>query len=147
MRRDRLWLCLAPAVLCLLDKGLTLWGQPAEYWAGDYARHDEANPVTAWFLGWHPAGLAASFALWVAVFGGLVAVLPARPARVVALAVTMGHATGAGTWLELVFRWYGAYPALFLASAALIVLSWERAAEAPVPPTGKGPDSPEAPAG
>jgi hypothetical protein len=30
---QRLWLCVPPITLCAFDGCMTLWGQPAAYWA------------------------------------------------------------------------------------------------------------------
>ena len=54
----KLWLCVAPMVLSVLDTALTLWGQPREYWAGDYTKCSEENPVLRWCLEQHPAAAA-----------------------------------------------------------------------------------------
>ena len=32
----RLWLCVPPILGTLGDFAVTAWGQPAEYWAGDF---------------------------------------------------------------------------------------------------------------
>lgn len=37
MINRRFGLCAAPILLFLVDISLTLWGQPADYWAGNYA--------------------------------------------------------------------------------------------------------------
>ena len=38
MNRNRIWLCIMPIVLFALDITLTLCGQPAAYWSGDFSR-------------------------------------------------------------------------------------------------------------
>src|SRR5262249_39553961 len=60
MRPERLWWCLPAIVLCAADGLLTLWGQPEEYWSGNYASIREGHPVAAWFLSLHPLAFAAS---------------------------------------------------------------------------------------
>jgi hypothetical protein len=127
MRGGRLWLCVAPAVLATLDKAMTLWGQPAEYWAGDYTGYNELNPVSAWSLGWHPLALVVQNFLWISAFGLLIVVLPRRMAKILALAIAMGHAAGVGWWLLIILQWFPLVMIHFLASAALLVFTWERA--------------------
>jgi hypothetical protein len=127
MRSKRLWLCVAPVVLCVLDNALTLAGQPARYWAGDYASREEFNPVMAWALERHPLVLAAQTTAWILLFCALIVVLPLRLAKVLALALSFGNATGAGHWMTWKFDLYWLYPIHFLASAALVVWTWEKA--------------------
>jgi hypothetical protein len=116
---------VAPVALNLLDNFLTAWGQPAEYWAGDYRQGGDSNPILDWFMKQHTLGLAAQTILWIAFYSSLIVILPGRLARVLALAVAMGHATGAGSWLVSGQDNYWIYPVLYLTSAALIVLTWE----------------------
>jgi hypothetical protein len=127
MRRRRLWLCAAPAALALLDNGLTLWGQPPEYWAGDTTKTSELSPAMTWFLRQHVLGGVVETVLWVAAVSLLIIVLPDLAAKVLALAVALGHATGAGSWLVRGPETYWIYPVLFLTSATLIVWTWRLA--------------------
>jgi hypothetical protein len=126
MRRERLWLCVAPIVLYLLDNSLTLLGQPADYW-DNYSRYSEFNPVAAWALEWHPIVFVIESLIWMVTFCLLIVILPNRLAQVLSLALTMGNATGSGHWLT---SWVGywAYPVLFLSTAALVIWTWEMAA-------------------
>src|SRR6266705_1942933 len=90
MQRSRLWLCVAPVAFCLLDVGLTLRGQPAEYWQGDYGTAFEGNPFFRWFLQQHPfAGLGIAVA-WISVFSLAILWLPTKLARVGAFTVLFG---------------------------------------------------------
>ena len=34
MLKAKIWLCVPPFALCMLDQGITLVGQSPEYWAG-----------------------------------------------------------------------------------------------------------------
>src|SRR5262245_22594461 len=126
-RTGKSWLWPAPVLLCLLDKGLTLWGQPPAYWAGDYARAAEGNPITRWCLEQHPAAYAAESILWVALFCALIAALPWLRANPVSLGVALGHVVGSATWLWGWFDLYCFFPGFLLACSALIVWTWERA--------------------
>jgi hypothetical protein len=127
MKRERLWLCVAPAALCLLDYSLTLLGQPATYWAGNYASYNEDDPLGGWALGKHPLAFLVYMLLWIALVSAPVLVLPRSLAKIVSLAVAMGHATGAASWARLMLGRYEVYPILFLACAALTVWSWHKA--------------------
>jgi hypothetical protein len=123
----KLWLCVAPTALSFLDTALTLWGQAPEYWAGDYTRCREGNPVLRWCLEQHPAAALAESAAWVVLFGAAVLVLPWRAAKVLALAVALGHVVGASSWLEDRLGTYWVYPGVLLGCAWMIVWTWERA--------------------
>jgi len=124
---DKLWLCVAPAILCALDQALTFSGQPAEYWGGDYMRCSEASPVSRWCLEQHPAAALAEAILWVALFGALIVISPWRVAQVISLGVALGHVIGASDWLWKEFGLYWLYPPVLLGSAGLIVWTWQRA--------------------
>jgi len=98
MNSRRIWLCLPPVFLCGLDGGMTLWGQPTEYWAGGYSTIREANPLAAWLLTVHPmaftaAGLVYCLAVCVAVLW-----LPLRYALALSILVSLAHAVGVVTW-------------------------------------------------
>jgi len=60
MRTQRLWLCLPAIVLCDADGFLTLAGQPAAYWSGEFTAAREGHAVPAWFLTLHPVAFAAA---------------------------------------------------------------------------------------
>jgi len=126
-RSGRFWLLTAPVLLCLLDNALTLCGQPAAYWAGDYIKADEGNPIALWCLKQHPAAFAAESLLWIALFGSLVVVLPWQLAKTVSLGVALGHIVGSAMWIGWRFEQYWLFPVLLLSSAGLIVWTWEQA--------------------
>jgi hypothetical protein len=113
----------------MLDVGLTLHGQPPEYWAGDYARTTEGAPFYRRLYTWHPAVAVGGHALWVALLVGLVVLLPEVLAVVLTIAVVFGHTAGAYTWVvSLLYAasgpaatgWYQAANGMFLASAAVV---------------------------
>jgi hypothetical protein len=114
-------------VLSILDNALTLLGQPPEYWAGDYTRCLEENPVLRWCLEHHPAAALAEGAVWVALVGAAVFVLPWRAAKVVSLGVALGHVVGASSWLQQRLATYWVFPVVLLGSAWMLVWTWERA--------------------
>jgi hypothetical protein len=126
-RSGRYWLWTAPVLLCLLDQGLTLCGQPSAYWAGDYTKAEEGNPIGRWCLEQHPAAFAAETFLWIALFGSLVVLLPWQLAKTVSLGVALGHIVGSAMWIWWRLEQYWLFPVLLLSSAGLIVWTWEQA--------------------
>ena len=65
MINRRFGLCAAPILLFLVDISLTLWGQPADYWAGNYAVAKEGSPEVRRVMQIHPALLFAMIAVWM----------------------------------------------------------------------------------
>lgn len=114
----RAGLVLPPVLLCLLDVGLTLAGQPAAYWAGDAARVDEFNPVGRVFLVVSP-WLFLAFGLgWATAFVTVLLSLPRRCARPFASLLTVGHTLRAAGWL-LKYGWPGVAAVVLLAGVIL----------------------------
>lgn len=104
LRSGRPWLCAAPIALCLTDLVLNR-GAPPDL--GALAR-------------------ALLTALWISLFSLLLVFLPLRPTKVLALAITLGHAihaialSGPGPLIRV-------GPIIVLLSALLIVATWEQA--------------------
>jgi hypothetical protein len=116
-------------LFCAFDGTITLAGQSADYWAGQYAAVNEGSPTFNHLLQVHPAAYAVGIVLWAAVFVGIIWLLPDTLALIVSIAVTFGHTVGAATWLLFRFRYgYQVCNGLFLVSAILlglgIRLSW-----------------------
>jgi hypothetical protein len=115
----------------MLDVGVTLNGQPPEYWAGDYARTTEGAAFYRRLYAIHPAAGVGGNLLWIGVVVGLLVLLPETFAVIFALAAVFGNTFGASTWVTaaLVSRaswgsptllnWYQASCGLFLAAAVL----------------------------
>lgn len=121
IRNRLLGLCLPPVLLCAFDNTVTLLGQSAEYWAGDYLRVNEASPTFHHLLQIHPLAFAVGIMAWMAVFVGIILLSPDILALIVSIAVTFGHAAGAATWLLWRFHYgYQAVNGLLLASAVLL---------------------------
>jgi hypothetical protein len=123
----RLWLCLPAIVLSAADGFLTLWGQPAEYWSGEFANVCEYHPVAAWFLGIHPLAFAAAGVPYLLLVVATVLWLPRRWAALVAAGVASGHALAVSIWCQNLFP----QPTLALVTVALVVvglgvLAWQR---------------------
>lgn len=132
MDRGRYWLCCAPAALIVLDVGLTLRGQPPEYWQGQYHTARELNPPACWALCLHPALFAALGLLWLGAVCALVLRLPRRAARGVALLTACGHTCGAASWLALGdggARGWALAALLFALAYALLTCTWRREAQ------------------
>lgn len=127
MKHHRFWLCASPLALCLLDQTITLAGQPEAYWSGLRSTACEGNPLFCWLLQQHPLAFEAGILVWIMLFCSLIIWLPRRAAMVIAIAVVLGHTWGTATWLCWQVR-HGYWIAigLFLASAILIVWSWEK---------------------
>lgn len=127
MKRRKVWLCVPPFVLCMLDQGITLYGQGPEYWRGNRSVAAEGNPWFYWLLLQHPLAFEAGILAWVAVFCVVILALPRRAAMTLSIAIVIGHTWGTATWLCYLFPlgyWFAL--ALFLASAIVIVATWER---------------------
>lgn len=114
-----LGLCLPPILYCLIDDGLTLIGQPAEYWAGDYSRVNEGSPTFHYLLSIHPMAFVAGAFLWICLFVAILLLLPETLALIMSIAIVFGHTAGAATWLLWRPNGYQLCNALFLLSAAV----------------------------
>jgi hypothetical protein len=97
--RRAVGLCGPAVLLSLADWALTLAGQPAAYWAGDYSRAYELSPTFHWLLAAHPALFLAGVLAWVGVFAALILLLPDPPAAMLSVAVAFGHTNGAASWV------------------------------------------------
>jgi hypothetical protein len=120
--RRFLGLCLSPLVFYALDNGLTLFGQSAEYWAGNYRCANEASPTFNHLLQIHPAAFLAGTLLWAAMFVAVILLLPAFLALITSIVVTFGHTLGAATWLMYRFH-FGYQMCLGLLLVSSIVLA------------------------
>jgi hypothetical protein len=116
--RERLWLCLPPALLCLADAALTLWGQPSVYWASDYVSAEELNPVGYLLLAHHPLAFVAGVFCWLGVFAAGVLLLSRRLAILLSVVVAFGHALGGASWLARSGGWGWLLAVAFLLVAA-----------------------------
>jgi hypothetical protein len=121
MRNRFFGLCLPPMLIGILDGSITLVGQPAEYWAGNYSRAVEGNPTFYGMMIISPWAAVALFAIWMGLCVGLILLLPDTLALIVSIAVTLWHSVGAATWLLFHFRCsYQTCDALFLFTAVLL---------------------------
>ena len=117
---------MPPALLCILDFGLTLYGQTDGYWSGNYSEVNEISPSFAQYLAIHPLAFAASGLLWILIFSVIISLLPEFLALSASVAVVMGHMVGSASWFAYRFQNYQACNALFLVTAIVLVLAFKR---------------------
>jgi hypothetical protein len=96
--RRVLGLGMPPVLFSALDATMTLLGQSPSYWAGDYRIVNEMSPTFRHLLQINPLAFLGGIWVWMAVFVGIIVLLPETLALIIALAVTFGHAAGAATW-------------------------------------------------
>ncbi len=97
MDRSKLLLCLPPVLMDLVDAGLTLALQPAEYWQS-HAAANEASPLWALFLTTGPAAFAASVAAYLALVCACIVLAPKRVSLMISVVVCLWHVAGAWSW-------------------------------------------------
>ena len=124
--RNTVWLVLPPIAMCLLDFGLTLYGQSERYWAGEFHVVNEGSPSFAHYLSVHPLAFVAAGILWIAMFSALILLLPERLALTLVVAIVIGHMVGAASWLMYRFNLYQACNVLILVTSWLIVFAFKR---------------------
>ena len=119
----------------LLDSGLTLHGQPAEYWAGDYSNTNEGGPLFRRLFMYHPLAVVAGYAVWAGILAGLIVLLPEVLAVIFSIAVVFGHVGGAYSWLTVMINvgWYQTANGLFLAAAIILGVGLHWYLRGPVP--------------
>jgi hypothetical protein len=123
VRQRFLGLCVPPLAFSALDSTLTLAGQSAQYWGGAYGQVNEASPTFHQLLAIHPLAFVAGSLGWMAVFVGLILLLPDTLALIGSFVTTMGHTVGAATWV--LWRYHYGYQAcngLFLLAAVALGL-------------------------
>ncbi|MEK7269550.1 MAG: hypothetical protein AAB215_01260 [Planctomycetota bacterium] len=133
MRLDprRLWLCVPFYAFFLFDLCVTLAGQPPQYWAGNHSAVVEGFPAAAWALSKGPWVFALFCVGWLAAFTLFILALPRFLAETLSLALLIGHAWGAMTWLAFSARLDYSLCLLFLVAASALYVTarglWQRA--------------------
>ncbi|MEI7686133.1 MAG: hypothetical protein WCL32_14000 [Planctomycetota bacterium] len=124
----RAWLCVSAIVPCLLDVAVTMHGQPAAYWSGDYFAALECNPLPRIILWLGPWPFAVAVLAWLAFIGAAISFLPWPMAIVVSFIVATLHGLGAGSWM-FSFGWMGAAAAVgvLVFVEQLMSFCWQRA--------------------
>jgi len=75
----------------------------------------------------HPLAFEAGIVAWIGAFSSVLCVLPRRAAMTISIAIVLGHTWGAATWVcYLLPSGYWWTLAMFLASAIVIVATWEK---------------------
>jgi hypothetical protein len=126
MSKNRIWLCLGPTLLCLLDGCLTLYGQPAAYWQGSTHLAEELNPLGLWALERHPLCFTAVLLCWIGAFATIILSLPLGVAVACSFLIQLGHTVGAALWVIREFGWIACIP-LLLASSVALEMTWKKA--------------------
>ena len=98
-KTNKLWLCLPFILVCVSDGCITLYGQSALYWSGNYHLSNESFPAFNWALQQGPTVFVLQSLLWIMVFSVLVLFLSGFISEALSLALTMGHSWGVMTWL------------------------------------------------
>lgn len=99
MTSSRLWLLAPAAILYVTDVGLTLAGQSAAYWAGDYGTAVEANPIAHLLLAHSPWLFVGLAVVWLALFSVVLIGWQHPWVGWVAVIVATAHAIGGASWL------------------------------------------------
>jgi len=100
MDRPNRWINLSPALIAsLIDITLTIVHTPEAYWNGDLTKANEANPIGAFFMANHIAGLFIISAFEVLLIIVLGYYLPRRISKYPLLFVLIAHSCAATTWI------------------------------------------------
>lgn len=83
--RSRLWLCLPVVTMGAIDASVTLYGQPASYWQGDYTSCNEANGPLALALSLRPAMFVVAISLELLLLCLIILLCRPRIAQIVTL--------------------------------------------------------------
>lgn len=95
----KLWLCL-PIIACnILDKTMTLLGQPAEYWKTSYNLVNELNPIAHRLLTIHPLAFVISAIPELIIISILIILLPTRISKSVSVFYTIGSSKAFYNWM------------------------------------------------
>jgi hypothetical protein len=119
--RRLLGLCLPPLLFSTFDAGITLYGQSAAYWAGEYHWALEGSPTPNHLLQIHPLAFALGILAWQMLFVVAILLLPDVLSLIACIAITFGHTACAATWLWIRFQ-YGYQWSLWLFLASSIAL-------------------------
>jgi hypothetical protein len=117
----------------LLDSCLTLRGQPAEYWSGNYAYTTEGAPLMRRLYTIHPLAAVTGYLVWAGLILGLLVLLPEVMAVILSIAIVFGHVGGAYTWLApaITVGWYQTVNGMFVVTAITLGVGLHWALRAP----------------
>ena len=116
--RKRLGLLIPFWLLYLGDVTLTLCGQSADYWNGEYASVVEYNPLAHRFLAGGPAEFLAFAAIWILCQSALFLCWRHPISTWLAVVITIAHAFGGASWFLRMgsYGWFGALVYLLICS-------------------------------
>lgn len=95
----RVYLIVPALAAFVIDVALTLWGQPREYWNGDYGVAQEMAPVGFALLAHHPLAFVLAAAGYAILFSLAIRFLPGWLALWLSLGYLVAHSSGANSWL------------------------------------------------
>src|SRR5262245_25095332 len=124
----RFWL-IGPAVAVLaIDVALTLGGQSAGYWAGNFHEAVEGNPLAFPLLARGPWVFAAVAAAWGVALVLVLGWWRHAASDWIAALVALGHAVGGSSWLARFGEWGWVAAIAYLAAVSEITRwGWRRA--------------------
>ena len=114
-------LCVPFLFALAVDGVATQAGQSAEYWSDNYSQVNEMVTTLNDLLRIHPLAHAAGFLVYAAMICLLILLLPRLLAMIASLSATIGHTTGAFTWLAYRFRFSFAVCEIFICCVALVI--------------------------
>ena len=122
------WLLAPVVVLCAADMGLTLAGQPSDYWAGHFDTAQEGNPLARPLLVAGPAVFMAAGVVWLTVVSAVVLFWRHWAGAWAAVVLAVGHAVAGAGWVALPGGWWVLAGCGYLvATAAFTRWCWQRA--------------------
>ena len=77
-KRSKLLLLVPALWASFIDIFVTIFYQPAEYWNGNLAKADEANPFGGFLMHQHVSGIFIICGLWLVLIGVLGFYLPKK---------------------------------------------------------------------
>ncbi len=112
------WLLLPLWLTYAFDITMTLAGQPAAYWQGNYQSAIEANPLAAFLLHLGPMVFLGLAILWICAITMLVVSWRSWVTNWLAIGLTVGHALGGSSWFLRIGPWgiLGSIAFLYLTS-------------------------------
>lgn len=127
MWKSKAWFCIPPIILCLIDSTITLVGQSAKYWQGNYFVANEECPPMRAMLQTHPLAFEAVIFAWIIAFVVVILLVPRWLGRSLSIALLLGHTWGTYTWLSYRFNHgYWTMIALFLFTGILTGICYEK---------------------
>jgi hypothetical protein len=90
----------------MVDCCVTLVGQAKEYWAGNYAQAQEADPICRYLLAHHPLAFVAGNLVIALVLIGLFLLTPRIVAAVFSITSSLGRWGAVSSWFTMDgYRW------------------------------------------